>query len=319
MKRNLSSIQLWMLAALAAVGALPAFAQTTTNIDLRDFRAFTVIPERNIFDPNRRPVTRFQPRTNTVVYWFALTGTMKYEKGLFAVFDGTSSDYHKVLETGGKIATYTVHEITHDCVKLTSGTNELELKVGMQMRRNTDGSWSMAEQSSAPSAFASDSRSRYGNGGGFDRNQRGDRNDRRFNSFGGRNNFRNGSQSYGFSRNESNVATPTGGGAVETAPAQSAGSSDPNDVIARMMAARAAQMGGNQNQENVQGGNPNEPQGGNPNEPQIGNQNEPQGGNQNEPQGGNPNENLRGNQTGDQNVPNASPNETQTDGENGPR
>ncbi len=315
MKPNLSSIMLWSLTALAAAGALPSLAQTATNEDLRNFNTFTVIPERNIFDPNRRPVYRGALRTNAPVYWFALTGTMKYEKGLFAFFAGTSSEYYKVLETGGKIATYTVHEITHDCVKLTSGTNELELKVGMQMLRNTDGSWSMAEQRSEPSSLAYDSGSRFRSSGRFDRGDRGDRNDRRFNSFGGRNNFRNGSQSYGFSRNESNFGGQTGGRPSDAAPAQTSGSSDPNDVIARMMAARAAQMGGSANQ-NIQGGNPNEPQIGNPNEPPGGNPNEPQMGNPNQPQGGNPPDNLRGNQGGDQNTPNANPNVNQTGNDN---
>jgi hypothetical protein len=290
MKLNLDPFKLGTIAALLMALSPTAFAQATNRANPRDFTVFKLITERNIFDVNRRPVVRFQQRTNTVVYSFSLVGTMNYEKGLYAVFDGTSQDYHKVLESGGKIATYTVSEITHDSCKLTYGTNQIELRVGMQMRRNTDGSWTAAEQA-GESSYAFNSNSRLGNSGRFnrgDRSDRGDRSSRFGNGFSGRNNYRTGDRSFGNSGSESNMGGPPGGGMDSGgAPPATGGSTDPNDVVARLMALRAAQMGQGQGQndggnqppdQNVQGENSNDNQNGNQNVPNQNQPNENQGG-----------------------------------------
>ena len=55
---------------------------------------------------------------------------MTYEKGTFAFFDGTSSDYKKALKLTDVIAGYKVTNIAPNGVKLASGTNALELSVG---------------------------------------------------------------------------------------------------------------------------------------------------------------------------------------------
>ena len=73
-----------------------------------------------------------------------LVGIMSYEKGTFAFFDGTSSDYKKALKLNDVIAGHKVTNITPNSVKLADGTNELELTVGMQLRREEDGPWSLA-------------------------------------------------------------------------------------------------------------------------------------------------------------------------------
>jgi hypothetical protein len=297
MKLNSTAVKLWMLAALTVLACLATFAQSTNRFDPHNFATFKLINERNIFDPSRRPSRPNMFTNPPPVYSFSLRGTMNYEKGLYAVFDGTSQDYHKVLESGGKIAVYTVSDITHESCKLTYGTNQIELKVGMQMRRNTDGSWSSAEQIGEAS-FAFNANSRFGNNGRFNRfdrnNNGGDRTDRRFGSGGGygRNNYRNGDRSYGYGGNDSNAGGGPGGGMDNggSASPANAGSTDPNDVVARLMAARAAQMGGNAGQQN-EGGN----------QPPDQNQNY---------QGGNQNENANANQ----NVPNENqnvPNENQ--------
>ena len=75
-----------------------------------------------------------------------LVGTMSYEKGTFAFFDGTSSDYKKALKLTDAIAGYRVTNIAPNSVKLASGTNELELSVGAQLRREEDGPWLLASQ-----------------------------------------------------------------------------------------------------------------------------------------------------------------------------
>ena len=77
---------------------------------------------------------------------------MSYEKGLFAFFDGTSSEYRKVLKRTDTIAGYKVEDIAPNHVKLASGTNEFDLPVGMQMRREEEGDWLLTTRTETPSA-----------------------------------------------------------------------------------------------------------------------------------------------------------------------
>ena len=117
-----------------------------------DYAAFKVIVDRNIFDPNRYP---HRPGVQPVVSKpksvdsLTLVGTMSYEKGTFAFFDGTSSEYKKALKLTDSIAGYKVTNIAANAVKLASGTNELELRVGAQLHREEDGPWLLVGQSTS--------------------------------------------------------------------------------------------------------------------------------------------------------------------------
>jgi len=92
---------------------------------------------------------------------------MSYEKGQFAFFDGTSSEYRKVAKADETIAGFKVSQIGHNYVKLAKGSNDLQLRVGMQLRRENEGEWrtggvsedyarstSSTSSSSAPTPFA---------------------------------------------------------------------------------------------------------------------------------------------------------------------
>jgi hypothetical protein len=120
-----------------------------------DYSAFKVIVDRNIFDPNRFPrragesIVRRPPKT---VDSLTLVGTMSYDKGTFAFFDGTSAEYKKALKLTDAIAGYKLTNIAPDRVRLASGTNELELHVGMQLRREEEGPWLLASQSTTYAA-----------------------------------------------------------------------------------------------------------------------------------------------------------------------
>ena len=227
---------------LVVAGGLSAPAQGTNQTAPGDFSAFKIIIDRNIFDPDRRPMVA-SGLAPTIVDSFTLVGTMSYQKGLFAVFDGTSSEYRKVLQTGGAIAGYTVKEIRQETAKLASGTNELELSVGMQMRRNEDGRWSVGEQGeSSGGSYASTSRRRGS----------------------GRRSL-NSNPAQAGSRIESHSGASTGdqSAAVQVDDAPGAGappppeatSSDPNDPVARMMTRRLQETGGSTN--GTQNGNDN--------------------------------------------------------------
>jgi hypothetical protein len=208
-------------AILVLAGGFSAPAQPANPGDSRDFSAFKIVVDRNIFDPNRRPRVASGPAP-TIVDSFSLVGTMSYQKGVFAVFDGTSSEYHKVLQPGGGIAGYTVKVIGQDTATLASGTNELELSVGMQMRRNEDGRWSVGEQGeSAGGSYASISRGR--------------RPERRAGA------SNPGSPAAEASNPDQVESAPDAG----TPPPPGPASSDPNDPVARMMARRLQETGGN--------------------------------------------------------------------------
>ena len=141
------------LVALALANGFFAIAQQTNTPAGTDYSAFRIIAERNIFDTNRHPhTTRSVRRTaNTRTPAFSLAGTMTYRRGMIAFFDGTDSDYRKVIAQNGVIAGYKVVEITLHGVKLESSGKTVEMKVGAQMRQE-GGAWQLAESGGLPAA-----------------------------------------------------------------------------------------------------------------------------------------------------------------------
>ena len=147
---------LLLLIGLSVLGIGPwtALAQTTNSSSKLDYSLFKIVTERNIFNAHRS--ARYRPRAETGlqarVDSFSLVGTMSYEKGTYAFFDGTRSEYRKALKLEDGIAGYKVAAIDPAFVKLASPTNELVLQVGMQLRREENDRWRLSEPSSEPSA-----------------------------------------------------------------------------------------------------------------------------------------------------------------------
>ena len=162
---NLPRWKVWAVAALVVASTFAASAQRNrqrNNNDSRQqnssgstqrsnssdpsgFSQFQLISQRNIFDPNRRPLRTFRP-PSAVVESFSLVGTMSYDANVLAFFDGTGSpSYNRVVKAGvaNSIAGFQVSEIGPSSVKLRTPTNEFELKVGMQMRKSEDGKWTL--------------------------------------------------------------------------------------------------------------------------------------------------------------------------------
>jgi hypothetical protein len=109
--------------------------------------AFRIIPERNIFNPNRtaRSAKADQPPEKVVkVETFSLLGTMAYEKGRFAVFDGSSRSYKKVAPVSESIAGYKVSDIQQNFVTLEKDGKSIQLNVGQQMKREDEGEWTVS-------------------------------------------------------------------------------------------------------------------------------------------------------------------------------
>jgi hypothetical protein len=138
----------FLIVILLSIAAWPLRAQSTNPPSKIDFQSFQIISQRNIFDPNRSARGgRREPRESTrgtKTDSFALVGTMLYEKGKFAFFDGTSSDYRKVASPSDKIAGYTVTDIEPNLVKLETNGQVVQIAVGQQMRRQDEGEWKLS-------------------------------------------------------------------------------------------------------------------------------------------------------------------------------
>lgn len=143
----------WVIAALALAGGSIASAQETNHINQTDFSSFRIISQRNIFDPNRTARHRDRGgQSRKVADAFFLVGTMSYDKGNFAFFDGTHSEYRKILQSTGAIGDYQVTDIKPNSVKLEAGGRQVEMKVGTQMERQDEGGWRLVANSELPSA-----------------------------------------------------------------------------------------------------------------------------------------------------------------------
>jgi hypothetical protein len=151
-----------LMLALILAGGSAAFAQTNTAaaapVDYATYSRF--ITDRNIFDPNRQPHTpatrtvRRTTRTRTsAAPAFTLVGTMCYEKGWFAFFNGNQDELRKALSTDQSIAGYTVVEITYGRVLLatTNQTENLQLRVGDVLRQE-GGKWALSESRDLPAS-----------------------------------------------------------------------------------------------------------------------------------------------------------------------
>jgi len=138
---------------LAALCGVLLAADARTNNDSRTQTGqspavsdFKIIAERNIFNPKRyarsSTTRRDTPRTNSSPSeTLALTGTMAYEKGWFAFFEGSRTSHNKVVKREDEIAGLKVLRVMPEAVLLASGTNRLELEVGQQLKRRDEGPW----------------------------------------------------------------------------------------------------------------------------------------------------------------------------------
>jgi hypothetical protein len=145
-----------------------------------DFNAFQVIPNRNIFNPNRyanhpgtyrpRPVNTRRPNT------FTLTGTLQYDAGEtpgnYAFFDGSNSEFRKVTKPDDTIAGFKIVAVTPDSVTLLLDTNQIVMKIGSTMRQDDQGHWALSDSAAT-----------------FARNSYPDERGNRRRNVGGRNNF----------------------------------------------------------------------------------------------------------------------------------
>ena len=147
---KLNRYQIWMVLAFALANGYSAVAQSNNVASPTDYASFSrFITERNIFDPNRYPRNARDSRARTTVRTtraqrsapsFTLVGTMSYEKGMVAFFDGNNGDLRKVLPASGGIAGFTVTEVTLTGVQLQSADKKetVAMRIGEMMRQEGD-------------------------------------------------------------------------------------------------------------------------------------------------------------------------------------
>ena len=140
---------------LVLVTGMTAMAQETNPLRQTDYTAFQIISQQNIFNQNRVARRRELRGVKTTTPArlgdaFSLVGTMNYEKGDFAFFDGTNAEYRRIVQPAGTIAGYAVTEITPASVTLESNGQKFEMPVGTQMRRDDAGMWQLAAARELP-------------------------------------------------------------------------------------------------------------------------------------------------------------------------
>jgi len=214
---------------LAVSMALPGRGQTTSTNSPSATNsvpakpAYKFIAERNIFNPNRYAGSgegRVDPKRVAGYPGFSLVGTMFYDKGTFAFFDGTDSQYKKVLQTSGTIADYRVAEIAPQYVRLEANgnqavTNHVTLPVGMQLKKFPEGDWRLVAGTESFGGSSDGGSGRWG-----DRRNR-------------------------FGRSSDNSSSSSSGAAPPAAPGSGSSSSaggSSSDILKRLMQQREQEM-----------------------------------------------------------------------------
>lgn len=170
------------VAKAPAPPAKPSPATAAAAPQKQDEAAFRIIGDRNIFNANRSGgrVTTASTRRPARIETVTLVGTMAYERGAFAFFDGSSSEYSKVLQASGVIAGHKLVDVLADGVKLEADGKQFELPVGSQLRREDAGAWLVAEASSGGAGSGSNytsARTEERSGDASSRNGRSSRSD----------------------------------------------------------------------------------------------------------------------------------------------
>lgn len=143
--------------AVPAAATSPRASVPTTALN---YEAFSIVADRNIFNQSRYPRSSRGSATNIVrrtpkIDSLTLVGTMDYEKGKMAFFDGSSSQFKKVVKIGDSVGAFKLLEITPNQVKLATDKAEMQLLIGQALRREDEGEWQVSSVSVIGSGSAS--------------------------------------------------------------------------------------------------------------------------------------------------------------------
>ncbi len=155
---NLRATTRAVCVAAVLCGAWAASAQEPKASPAEGLKAYAVISQRNIFDPNRRrpapPVTRLPAPPPAPPPAPAppppeklrLSGTVVSRDATVALFDGSRAEYNVVVTVGGNVADLAVATISSDGVVLTGPDDwRMLLRVGSGLSRSHGAAWEPAE------------------------------------------------------------------------------------------------------------------------------------------------------------------------------
>ena len=124
----------------------PSGTNTVAQGELGDF---SVIADRNIFNPNRGPrnsrsaTAAEAPPKPVVVETATLVGTLLHAGAQMAFFDSSTASLKKAMRFDESLGGLRLREIGKDFVVLSTGTNDLRVGIGAQLKRQDDGPWSV--------------------------------------------------------------------------------------------------------------------------------------------------------------------------------
>ena len=127
----------------------PALGQDEGGARAPAFESFQLIFDRNIFDPNRRekrpereapPPTPRPTRTREIL----LIGTIIYERGAFAFFEGTEREYNTAMHVGEEIAGYQIVTIDTSKIVLQKEGQQVDLQIGLGLSKQDEEEWKIA-------------------------------------------------------------------------------------------------------------------------------------------------------------------------------
>lgn len=216
------------LAASWLISPMAIAAEATNAPSGSSLGEFKIITERNIFNANRRPGStrkvEVREEKPPKIEAFSLVGTMHDEEAhsAFAFFDGTEPHYCAVLKPGETIGGHKLLEIVPDSVKLgTTNDTQIDLPMGMQMRRQAEGSWQLIVGTAASSSSSASREPSLSSEGSARRDRR----------------------SLSDSRRERGSSSSSGGiGAAARPDAGSANAGSTDDILRRLMEKREQEL-----------------------------------------------------------------------------
>jgi hypothetical protein len=116
---------------------------------------FSVVWERNLFDPNRQPPAADMAYTATpaappVPDRLQLTGVLLVGEEQTAFFEGTRAGFNALAKAGDTVGGFLVERVRIDGVDLAMGEQRLSIEVGGAATGGEPGTWTIAAQEAGP-------------------------------------------------------------------------------------------------------------------------------------------------------------------------
>jgi hypothetical protein len=150
---------LFLIASATPVFGADSGPAEPPPVTVRAFDDFKLITQRNIFDTTRRPAAAQRPATSPVetpppvrTQEFTLTGTLVYDDGAVAFFNGNEADFRKALRQDQTIGGLAIRAIRQNQVTLELDGSEWLVNIGTRLVRKGDEAWTVAAPSESESA-----------------------------------------------------------------------------------------------------------------------------------------------------------------------